>query len=201
MPTGHSVNYFINVNRDRRHLLFCQCYKSHHQQLREYKFVWDKWTMIYMINKIRNDLPAICQISWYTLGNLLKSCLLKSKCYTGIYSSNSVNSLKINLFTLRRLTEFFPDPHCSLWQKTGVAISHSYPSYQQPMAFSSTWLTWNFFFTFSAWWFLPCLEIQQYKKAQWDAEINKFKWYSQFLILFYTEGWADHCHFRLYPGS
>lgn len=104
MPTGHSVNYFINVNRDRRHLLFCQCYKSHHQQLREYKFVWDKWTMIYMINKIRNDLPAICQISWYTLGNRLKSCLLKSKCYTGIYSSNSVNSLKINLFTLRSLS-------------------------------------------------------------------------------------------------
>lgn len=102
MPTGHSVNYFINVNRDRRHLPFCQCYKSHHQQLSEYKFVQGKWTMIYKISKRRNEnnLAAICQINWYTLGSSLKSCLFKSKCYPGIYSSNSEISLKINLFTL-----------------------------------------------------------------------------------------------------
>lgn len=116
-------------------------------------------------------MPVICQINWYTLGNDLESCLFKSKCYTDIYSSKC--ELLKNQSFYPSLPEFFLDPHCSLWQKTGVAISHSYPSYQHPRAFSSKWFTLNLFFTFSASLFLPCLEIQQYKKKSKMGRRNK----------------------------
>lgn len=170
-----------------------------HQQLSDCKFVWGKWTMIYKINKIKNknNLPATRQTSWYTSGKTLKSCLLKSKCYTGIYSSNSVSSLKNQSF-YPSLPEFFLDLHCSLWQKTGVAISHSYPSYQRPRAFSSKWLTLNFFFTFSASLFLPCLEIEQFKEARWDAEINKLKRLSSFIIIIFIFILVPTTPFSLY---